>query len=404
MEHSRAWWQERSRVFLSECARLIESRIGGETIEAIFLCGSFAAGEETVVLESNPVILLSDVDLVVIVKTLQDLFAWSPRRAELGERCEALMPGVRFAGRVDVGVMLAEDLKRLPARPGVYEMRARGRVLSGNARILDLIPRYAPSDITTREALILVENRAVSLIDSRPGKLREEDAERYGYWYRIARVYTDIAAASLSIAGAYVSGYAAREDLIRAEVARDTEGILAKLVPPEMLRAIERWTRFKLEPSIETALVRPEPHAFKDLWKDAAGHILFFWRQAASLALEPRRDIARPLPVSALAGRAPNWRDWRNHARGWREYFARIPASRRVVLAAALGRRLVSQSPLDAARQESMKLLEHRLTLGADTPVRGAKGGFPYHGGDWEYAAAELCSVWNALVFGRADG
>jgi len=404
VEHSRAWWQERSRVFLQECARLIESRIGGETIEAIFLCGSFAAGEETVVLESNPVILLSDVDLVVIVKTLQDLLAWSPRRAELGERCEELMPGVRFAGRVDVGVMLAEDLRRLPARPGAYEMRARGRVLSGNARILDLIPRYAPSDITTREALILIENRAVSLIDSRPGKVREEDAERYGYWYRIARVYTDIATASLSITGAYVSGYAARMDLIRAEVARDTEGILAKFAPPETLRSMERWTRFKLEPSIETALVRPEPRASEDLWEDAAGHIVFFWRQAASHAIEPRRDIARPLPVSALAGKAPNWRDWRNHARDWRAYLARIPVSRRVALAAALGRRLISQSPLDAVRQESMKLLERRLARGAGTPVGEAKGGFPHHGGDWERAAAELCSIWNALVFGRVTG
>jgi hypothetical protein len=51
-----------------------------------------------------------------------------------------------------------------------------------------------------------------------------------------------------------------------------------------------------------------------------------------------------------------------------------------------------------------MKLLEHRLARGAETPVREAKGGFPHRGGDWERAAAELCSNWNALVFGRVDG
>lgn len=404
MEHSRAWWLERSRVFLSECARLIESRIGGETIEAIFLCGSFAAGDETVVLEANPVILLSDVDLVVIVRTLEDLLAWNPRRAELGEGCEALMPDVRFAGRVDIGVMLPEDLKRLPARPGVYDMRERGRVLSGGANILDLIPRYAPSDITAREALTLVENRVVALIDSRPGTVPEGDAERYGCWYRIARVYTDIAAASLSIAGAYVPGYAARRDLIRAEVARDTEGILAKFAPPQMLRAMDRWTRFKLDPSVETALVRTEQHAFETLWKDAAADVLFFWRQAASHALEPGRDISRPLPLSALAGRARSWRHWRNHARGWRAYLARLPAAPRGALAAALGERLLSLSPVDAVREESIRLLDHRLTHGADVPVRGARGGFPHHGGDWDHAAAELCSAWKGLVFGRTDG
>jgi hypothetical protein len=261
VEHSRASWQNKWRDFPSECARLIADRIGGGAIEAIFLCGSLAAGDETVIMEEGRIVLLSDVDLVVVLKRLEDLLAWGPRRAELGEACEALMPDVCFAGRVDVGVMLPEDLARLPARPGVYDMRERGKVLKGNAKILDRIPRFPPSDITVRESIILVENRIVTLIDSRPERPVAGDMDRYARWYRVARAYTDIAAASLSIAGMYVPGYAERRDLIRAEVTRDTGGLLAKLVSGDALRAIDRWTRFKLDPATETALLRSEPAA-----------------------------------------------------------------------------------------------------------------------------------------------
>lgn len=404
MEHSRAWWHETSRVFPSECARLVESRIGGDAIEAIFLCGSFAAGDETVILEESRVVLLSDVDLVVVVKRLEDLLSWRPRRAELGEACEALMPEVSFAGRVDIGVLLPGDLGRLPARPGVYDMRERGRVLTGNGNILDSLPRFPPSAITQREALVLVENRAVKLADSRPERPVAGDADRCARWYGIARAYTDIAAAALSIAGRYVPGYAERSDLIRAEVARDAGGLLAKLVAGETLRAIDRWTRFKLDPATEAALLRSEPEAFRGFWEEAARDTLLFWRKAASHRLRPFSDISSPPLVAELAGRDRGSRAWRDHVRSWRVYLASLPVSRRVATAAALGTRLVTSSPLDEVREKGLRLLEHRVMKGSHAPVRGAPGGFPHHGGEWDRAAAELGALWNELVFGRPNG
>ncbi|HVO76597.1 MAG TPA: hypothetical protein VMT60_01305, partial [Candidatus Bathyarchaeia archaeon] len=126
MKRSRAWWQERTKGFIPEFARVIEERLGADTLEAVFLCGSFALGEETVVLETEPPVLLSDVDLVAIVRSLDALSMWAPRRAELGAACESIMSDVRFSGRVDVGVMLAADLAALPPRPGVFDMRSSG--------------------------------------------------------------------------------------------------------------------------------------------------------------------------------------------------------------------------------------------------------------------------------------
>lgn len=401
MKRSRAWWQERTRGFIPECARVIEERLGAEAIEAIFVCGSFALGDETVVLETASPVLLSDIDLVVVVTSLDALFAWASRRSELGAACEKIVEDVRFSGRVEVGVMRREDLAALPPRPGVYDMRAKGRVLSGNPRVLELIPDYAPSEITTNEALILTENRMVALIDCRDGAGRAAEAEPYESVYRIARVYTDIAVAALSIAGAYVPGYAARRDLIRAKIA-EGDALLSGLLSAEIVGKIDRWTRYKLEPSIETAGAGSGTGAFEGLWEEAAREVLLFWRKAATHERDPRRALSNPLRVEDLAGKRRTYREWRNHLRGWRPVLGGVPATRRLPCAMALGARLVSGSPLDAVREAGVRLLDRRLGAGVESSVAGAPGGFPHHGGRWDDAAAELCSVWSNLVFGRA--
>jgi predicted nucleotidyltransferase len=376
-------------VFLSECARLLESRVGGEATEAVFLCGSFAAGDESIVLETDPPILLSDVDLVVIVKSLEALGEWSLRRAELGSACEALWRDVRFSGRVDIGVMLAGDLAALPARPGVYDMRALGKVLAGNPSILERIPAYAPSDIASREAVILVENRSVSLLDARPGRRFDGETEPYGFLYRIARVYTDIAAAAVSIAGAYVPGYAARAELIRAKAGAGGKDILSRLIDPALGDRIGRWTAFKLEPSIASGGADHGSGGRERLWEAAANDLLAFWMRAAAVE---------------LPGRIRSSGSRRDNLRGWKAYLSRVSVSKGIALGLALGKRLLSRSPLDAVREEGMRLLEHRVTLGAAIPVRGARGGFPYRGGSWDRAVEELCSAWNEIVFGRPNG
>lgn len=403
MERSRAWWQSRSRVFLSECARLVENRIGRDSIEAVFLCGSFAAGDESVVLEADPPVLLSDVDLVVIVKSLETLHEWRGRRADLGAACEDLWRDVRFSGKVDVGVMLVRDLEAMSAKPGVYDMRARGKVLAGNPAILDRIPAYAASDITAREAVVLVENRGVSLLDLRPGGRCRGETEPYRFLYGIARAYTDIAAAALAIAGAYVPGYAARVDRVRAMAGGGGDDALPRLVSPVLGGRIERWTAFKLEPSLVAAAIDEGPRGLERIWEEAAVDLVAFWKKAVGGELDGATGSVE-CAAGALSGRMGYSGSRRDRLRGWKAYLAGLGVPRGFALGAALGGRLLSESPLDAVREEGMKLLEHRIALGAAAPVRGARGGFPYRGGSWDRAAQELCSIWKSLVFGREDG
>ncbi|MGD1047839.1 MAG: hypothetical protein ABR899_03665, partial [Candidatus Krumholzibacteriaceae bacterium] len=272
-----------------------------------------------------------------------------------------------------------------------------------NPAVLELIPDYAPSEITTREALVLIENRMIALIDSRALARREAEAEPYGSWYRIARVYTDIATAALSIAGAYVPGYAARRDLIRMK-SGGGDVLLSGFLSPDVVGKIDRWTRYKLEPSMDTGSAGAGVGACAGLWEEAAGDLVLFWRKAATHARSPRRDPSNPLRVEELAGSGRAYGEWRNHLRGWRAVLGEVPGPRRLSCAVGLGARLVSGSPLDAVREAGVRLLDRRPTDGADSSMTGAPGGFPYHGGSWDQAAAELSFVWNNLVFGRAGG
>lgn len=341
----------------------------------MFVCGSFASGDESVVLETDPPVLLSDVDLVVIVKSLQTLLEWSGRRAELGAACEELWPDIRFSGRVDVGMMLARDLAAMPAKPGVYDMRARGRVLAGDPAILGRIPAYAPADITAREAVVLVENRGVSLLGARPGTRREADVEPYAFPYLIARAYTDIAAAALSIAGAYVPGYAVRARLVREMAGPGGNGMVAALVGDALVDRIVRWTAYKLEPSLATAGLDRESRAVETIWAAAAADLVEFWKRARSA----ERDAARGAAIGG--GRAGRGGIRLDHLRAWKTYLANSSAPKRLALVAALGSTLFVRTPFDVVREEGMRLLDHRVAFGAAVPVRAPRAGFPHRGG-----------------------
>lgn len=405
MKQSRTSWHNRSRGFLDECARLIERRVQAGSIDGIFLCGSFATGEESVVLETDPPLLLSDVDLVVVGKPVAEIFRWSRRKAELGAACEELFPEIRFSGRVEVGIMTPQTLGDQPAKPGVYDMRSAGVVLSGAPSILDAIPAYRPADITTDEALALLENRVFPLLGARPEGAVIPCGFPYEFLYRVARVYTDIAVAACAIAGKYVSGYSARRDELAAQLAGGKACALREPVTPELFSKIDRWTTYKLDPSLETAGAGADREGAGDLWREAAEDLLAFWRSAAMRRRALAAGTGREISTEALAGWSANCREWRDHLRGWRPVLNALPVREHIASAVSLGPKMISASPMDVVRERGIVLLAELLAHGPDAPVRGSRCVFPGGGADWRTASARLCATWERLVFGRGgDG
>ena len=390
-------------TFLASCASFLTERIGAERIEAIFVCGSVAAGEETIVRETAPPILLSDVDLVVVLGSMESLHEWYPRRGELGAACESLLDGMTLAGRVDVGLLLPADLAKLPPRPGVYDMRNAGIMLHGKRSVLEIIPDYPAAAIDGREGVVLVENRIATLLGSYPGEADITGARLYELLYQIARVYTDLAVATLCIVGRYEPGYERRRRGIRALVEGEGNRLAAGLVSTEILSKVDRWTTFKLEPSIGALGVAPEAPVLRRVWIDSAKDVLWFWRQANSYLRDHNADLLHPLPIDSLAAAGRDARRWRDHLRSWFAFLSTFPAAKRLALAASLGTNLVAASPLDVVRERGVMLLGARLALGGEKRVRGAPWGFPHGGGSWSQAASQLSSVWREIVTGRKE-
>ncbi len=397
------WWQERFKPFLEACADLLVERIGERNVRGIFLCGSFAADEGSVVLETTIPIILSDVDLVVVLESLESMRAFYKMRSELGNACEKLMPDVRFSGHIDIGMFLTESLRGLPPRPGVFEMKARGRMLYGDEKVLDLIPAFEPAAIGNREAVILIENRIISLLGAFPEKSGGSREDLYPFLYEVARVYTDLATAALCLTGLYRLGYRKRWELLQTAIEDQDSDLLRRLLPDELVAKIGRWTIFKLSPSIENHGIASEDGFMMQLWEECERDVLAFWRRGEAYVQDANVTLADPPPVSTLLATRKRSGRWIDHYRNWNWYLSVLPRIRRISLFFAIGKRLLSTEPIDIVREQGVRLIDRHINRDADGSIPKPPGGFPHRGSTWRDATASLVSVWRELVTGRKD-
>ncbi|MBN1884618.1 MAG: hypothetical protein JW876_03705 [Candidatus Krumholzibacteriota bacterium] len=382
--------------FLESCADLVAREAGEGRLAGCFVCGSFATGEESLVEDAGDAILLSDVDLVAVVRDLDTHRSILSRKRSIGEACEALLPEVRFAGRVDVGVLLADEISALPHSPGIYDLRERGRVLLGPPELLEGIPDRDPARIGGREGLRLVENRVPPLFAAHV--LGESTGvDRWRFLYALCRVYTDIATAALCLAGRYVPGYAERSTRF-GEIAG------GKVAWKELREPVERWTRFKIEPGRGIAREAIGDTGDEELWDRAAADLLRFWRRAAASVAgrDPvegeKTDVGLMIEENSLrARRLTNARRWAALLRG-------LGTTDGLRAAGALRGRMLTVDPEAFIRLSALSILDARVAGGKNATVGGAPGGFPFGAGSWEEAARLVTRHWHRLVFDREEG
>lgn len=397
MDERNDWWRTLVDRFLSASTELIVERLGEANIRSIFLIGSFASGEGSVVLETATPVVLSDFDLAVVFTSYGAYERFYPHRKELGSMCEGLLHDVVFFGHVDVGMYLAESLRVLPARPGVYDFRKHGHLLYGDPQDLAFIPDYAPSEVGGREAVVLIENRIIPHLAAYPEPPPGNEHERYRFLYLISRVYTDLLTAALSFSGHYRPGYLNRCALL------DDAGIskeIADLIPREMSGTIKAWTRFKIAPSFKSLHFVFDDSAAGELWEEAAVDMITFWKRAeASLQRSYSRSPAARAAGSLLDGRRERPRCI-DCLRRWKGYLDGLPWGRRAALAASLRGMLLYRDPFDIVREHGVLLLDRYVRGLKDAEVPRPRGGFPHGGGGWNEVVSQVVSRWEQFVFG----
>jgi predicted nucleotidyltransferase len=400
MRYHESWWNDTLQGFLHDCTDLVLKRVGRENVAAVFLCGSFAAMEGSVLLGKGRTLFLSDIDLVAVLKSLESLHEHYPRRSEIGSACESLLPDALFAGRIDIGMMLEEDLRRLPPRPGVYDMKVSGRMLYGDKAVLDSIPAYGASEIGGEEAVILVENRMVSLLPACLEAPVDDEPARFILLYRIARVYTDMLTSALCLSGSYAPGYAERFRIFLHTVESGGNNTLLQLLPPALMPRLRMWTNFKLSPSPDIPGLETEIGVHGTLVRAAARDLVDYWKKADAFAAGRRPVASEDTPTERLLDSRKR-RSWSvDNARSWKAYLSGITPGRRIGVLLAMGKRLFSTTPLDVVREHGVRLLGSFVRDGMRSRVTAPRGGFPHRGGNWEEAARDIHSTWVELVFG----
>ncbi|HER43478.1 MAG TPA: nucleotidyltransferase domain-containing protein [Candidatus Eisenbacteria bacterium] len=384
--------------YIETCAEHLAETIGSHEIDDIILCGSFALGEGGISFDSTPALLLSDIDILVVLRRFDTLKRLLPERYELGRSCEALTDDLRFSGRVDVGLMLPEDLERMPPRPGVFDLKRHGRTICGSGRALDLVPEYPADRVGGREAVILLENRIVPLLGRFGDIAAATKGFPYEFLYEIARVYTDIATAFLSISGLYVSGYANRSRLFAEAV---EEGRILLPVPEGTASLVAGWTEYKLRPSRARLERDADPEYLGRLWDEASRCIISCWAACESFlqGKGPGSESVQRL----LEAREPA-DGVRTNLRAWRAFIAGTPIGSRLARLLGGGAILFRNDPSSLIRTAALELM-NRYVEGRTQ--NGAKGVSGLTGGGrrtWEEAALEVFELWNETVFGRRNG
>lgn len=384
---------ERLERFLSECVETILDRIGPARARCIYLCGSFAAGEGSVAFTGGLPLFLSDIDLVLVADSEETHADVYPYRRALGAACEARFPEARFHGQVDIGVLLAGELGSLSPSPGVFDMRRLGRVLYGDASVLEMLPAPDPGAIGPDAARLLCENRIASMLATAGDLLDRSRLESPPFRYALSRVYTDIATAELCSAGAYRPGYAERLRWLREDPgAERIRGFLGQT----LLERIGSWTAYKLRPVPETV---PSGSMIK-IWLDAASDILGAWRRAAAASAGIDGEGAPSLPTEELIGRTRRRGSLRDVIRSWRAYEVMRNGNPRFRAFVEALPRMRAGMPDDVVRGEAVFLMDAAATKGLRQRVTRPDGGFPHDGGTWHEAASATSRTWKWLVYG----
>ncbi len=376
-----SWYTDTFPGFIEQCRDLIVEEAGAGNVAGLFLAGSFASSEGSVVILGGAPVFLSDIDLLLVVSSPATHALLYPRKSEIGRACEALLPDAVFESTIDVGVMTRDELAGLPHSPGIFDMRETGLLLHGEDEIRRRFPSFDRSEIGAAEALKLLENRMAAFLGVRPATDSPAGRPLYRFLYGVSRVYTDIVTAALCAGGIYRSGYRARAEFLASPESSEIREELGDAFAAEAAM----WTRFKVDPDAGKVWTGKEQAAM-------------VWSKAAADLLEARDTIARNNNV--YGRRSPKRRPldllrlWKNAAPD------RRGSGRLRLLAEGL---LSGQEPGERVREASVNLIRHAVNDGTSSDIGSAPGGYPHGGGSWEDAASITEAEWRRLVTGRED-
>jgi predicted nucleotidyltransferase len=239
------------REYLRSSCRVVLETLGSGDVAAVVVSGSATRGEVTAVRSAETgLLVLSDIDLAVVMKSdvLRDRA--KGMRAAIMEKIAGSPATASICPPPELGVYSLNDLEIQPWKMGVYEIRASGKVLWGDDRVLERIPGFGPEQIPSWEAIVLLFNRCLEMLEALDGCVPDDPRAVFRLLYASAKAYLDVGTSIAVSHGCYVAGYRARLEEIRLVLAERYPDGLAGFPPQKLMEGFAFWTDFKIEPDL----------------------------------------------------------------------------------------------------------------------------------------------------------
>ena len=198
------------------CEQIVDECVSSyrAQIRSICITGSLARDEATFRPEGDCVKLLGDADCFLVghhemaLPSLLEI-------ASLERRIEARCLKLGVTAKVGVGAIAPDFLRHLPPTIATHELQRCGRVVWGDASVLELVPNFPASGIALEDAWRLLCNRVIEQLeyscDFSPGSGKLSALLAYS----TVKLYLDMATSYLVFLGAYEPTYRERERRLR---------------------------------------------------------------------------------------------------------------------------------------------------------------------------------------------
>lgn len=294
----------------------------GDALRAVILTGSLARGEATWARQDGERSTSSgDAEFLLLFRDGRPL-PLGGDTAAVETVVEDRLRARRLFCEVTLAPCHAAYLSGLPPSIFAYELRACGRVVSGDPEALRCVPAFEIAEIPREDAWRMLCNRLVEQLA--PLAEMEWTADPTpALRYRTVKLYLDMATSLLAFLGAYAPSYRGRAEALR-RLAEDGGPHGLPLSLPELARKVTACTRFKLHGEGATGLES------WPAWREAVRLARELWRwETATLAGAPpdaSDDALRARWMSALTGPSRH-RGWLYVARaeGWHRAWRRWP-------------------------------------------------------------------------------
>ena len=280
--------------------------LGG--LEAIILTGSMARDEASITTDHHMTVVLGDAEfLLIFAKTVRVPAAHSVEK--VAKNVESRLNRRSVKCRICLSPVSTAFLDGMVPHIFAYELRHCGRIVWGDQTALTCVPPFETTQIPLDDAVRLLCNRMVELLEIMAVSGLRSKATKYA----TVKLYLDMATSFLVFAGAYRPTYRERLKELQKMAAATRPGS-APFPLQSFTQVIEYCTRLKLSTSDSLSdgfLSDPEESEHWLMDGIQLAHLLWRWELQRLLRLDAKTSDEELLARWAAS------QPWPARLRGW---------------------------------------------------------------------------------------